>query len=169
MSAPTHPTSNHPPLPDYFFVQRPVLAMVISILMVIVGLITLRGLAIEQYPSVVPPQIQVSTFFPGASAEVVQQSVASPIEQMINGVDDLLYIRSISGNDGSYTASVYFETGSDQDTSNMLVQNRVQQATPNLPQQVIQYGVTVRKAQASVLLLVSLYSPDGTYDQTFLA
>jgi len=169
VSAPTHPTSKHPPLPDYFFVQRPVLAMVISILMVIVGLITLRGLAIEQYPSVVPPQIQVSTFFPGASAEVVQQSVASPIEQMINGVDDLLYIRSISGNDGSYTASVYFETGSDQDTSNMLVQNRVQQATPNLPQQVIQYGVTVRKAQASVLLLVSLYSPDGTYDQTFLA
>jgi hydrophobic/amphiphilic exporter-1 (mainly G- bacteria), HAE1 family len=152
-----------------FFINRPIVAMVISIVMVLVGLIVMRGLPISQFPDIVPPMINVTTTYIGASAVDVEQSVATPLEQQINGVENMIYMKSINANDGTLTLQVSFEVGSDLDMSNVLTQNRVSQAQASLPASVKTYGVTVKKSLVFPLLLVTLKSPNGSYDNNFLS
>ena len=151
-----------------FFIRRPIVAIVISILMVIVGLFVFRKLPIEQYPPLAPPNIRIETTYPGASAGVVEQSVATPIEQQVNGVDRMIYMKSLNTSDGRMLLDVFFEVGMDTDIANVLTQNRVSQAQSRLPQEVLQQGVTVKKINPSILLVTSIYSPNGTYDSLFL-
>ena len=151
-----------------FFIRRPIVAMVISILMVIMGLIALRGIPISKYPDITPPMIQVTTNFTGANAVNVEQAVATPIEQQVNGVERMLYMKSINAADGSLTLQVSFEVGTDLDNANMLTQNRVSQATAKLPNEVKSFCVTTKKSLVFPLMLVSLSSPESTYDALFL-
>jgi len=151
-----------------FFIRRPIVAIVISILMVMMGTITVGRLAVEQYPFLAPPNIRVQGTYPGASAEAVEQSVATPIEQEVNGVDRLIYMKSSNTSDGRMLLDVNFEVGTDQDIANVLTQNRVSAAQARLPQEVVQQGVTVKKQSPSILMLISLGSPNGTYDANFL-
>src|SRR5262249_34544907 len=152
-----------------FFVNRPIVAMVLSIIMVLLGVVAMRGLPIAQYPEIVPPMIQVTTTFIGASATDVEASVATPLEQQINGVEKGIYMKSTNANDGTLTLKVSFEVGSNQDMDNVLTQNRVSQAMPQMPQSVKNYGVTVKKALAFPLLIISIKSPKGSYDNNFLS
>ena len=151
-----------------FFIRRPIVAIVISILTVMLGTIVLRGLSIEQYPFLAPPNIRVTGTYPGASAEAVEQSVATPIEQEVNGVDRLIYMKSSNTSDGRMLLDVNFEVGTDQDIANVLTQNRVSSAQARLPQEVVQQGVTVKKQSPSILMVISLYSPKDAYDANFL-
>jgi HAE1 family hydrophobic/amphiphilic exporter-1 len=151
-----------------FFIRRPIVAIVISILTVMMGTITVSRLAVEQYPFLAPPNIRVQGTYPGASAEAVEQSVATPIEQEVNGVDRLIYMKSSNTSDGRMLLDVNFEVGTDQDIANVLTQNRVSAATARLPQEVVQQGVTVKKQSPSILMLISLGSPNGTYDANYL-
>src|SRR6187397_2949307 len=152
-----------------FFVNRPIVAMVLSIIMVLLGLVAMRGLPIAQYPEIVPPMVQVTTTFIGASATDVEASVATPLEQKINGVENGIYMKSTNANDGTLTLKVSFQVGADQDMANVLTQNRVSQALPQMPQSVKNYGVTVKKALAFPLLVISVKSPGGSYDSNFLS
>ncbi|MFN7986576.1 MAG: multidrug efflux RND transporter permease subunit [Thermoanaerobaculia bacterium] len=152
-----------------FFVRRPIVAIVISIVMVIVGAIALKGLPIAQYPEITPPLIQITTTFTGASAVDVEQAVAAPIEQQVNGVENMLYIKSTNANDGTLKTEVSFEVGSDLDMSNVLVQNRQAQSNAFMPQSVKEYGVTVKKSLSFPLVLVSLTSPNATWDSVFMS
>jgi HAE1 family hydrophobic/amphiphilic exporter-1 len=153
---------------DYFFVRRPIVAIVISIVTVIGGLVAMGRLPIAQYPDIVPPEIVVNATYTGADAVTIEQSVATPIEQQVNGVDYMIYLRSINSNDGTMSLRVSFEVETNIDMNNVLVQNRVNQAEASLPQEVRAYGVTVKKSTSNPLLLFSLYSPNGTYDDRFL-
>src|SRR5688572_10932636 len=151
-----------------FFIRRPIVAIVISIIMVLMRLFTLKGLSIEQYPFLAPPSIRVTATYPGAHAVAVEQSVATPIEQEVNGVDKMIYMKSSNTSDGRMQLDVNFEVGVDQDTANVLTQSRVSSAQARLPQEVVQQGVTVKKQSPSILMLISLYSPEGSYDANFL-
>src|SRR5262249_53846290 len=143
-----------------FFIDRPVLAWVISIVIVLIGLIASGLLPIAQYPDVTPPVIRVTANYPGANAQVVADTVAAPIEQQVNGVEGMLYMSSQSGNDGSYTLDVTFELGTDLNLAQVLVQNRVAIAQPTLPDVIKAIGVTVKKRSPDILLVVNLYSED---------
>jgi hydrophobic/amphiphilic exporter-1 (mainly G- bacteria), HAE1 family len=152
-----------------FFIERPVLSNVIAILMILIGGVCLFRLAVAQYPDVVPPTVQVTTRYPGASAKTVIDTVALPIEQQVNGVEDMLYMQSYSAADGTYTLTVTFKIGTDLNFAQVLVQNRVSSALSQLPQSVQSQGVTVQKRSTAILLFVTLTSPNATYDSLFLS
>ncbi|HYK01581.1 MAG TPA: multidrug efflux RND transporter permease subunit [Thermoanaerobaculia bacterium] len=151
-----------------FFINRPVVAIVISIVTVLGGLVALFGLPIEQFPDIIPPLIQIQGSYSGADALTIEQSVATPIEQQMNGVENMLYVQSVNAGDGTFSTRVTFDVGTDRNTAQVNAQNRVSQATPSLPTEVSQFGLTYRKTQGSPLMLISLYSPKRTYDPLFI-
>lgn len=151
------------------FIERPVLSAVISITIILMGLIGLTNLPVERYPDIAPPTIQVSTTYYGANAETLLNSVIAPLEEAINGVEDMTYMTSTASNSGSASITIYFKQGTDPDMAAVNVQNRVSKATSRLPAEVNQVGVTTSKRQTSMLQIFSLYSPDDRYDENFLA
>jgi len=152
-----------------FFINRPIFANVIAIVIIILGAVCLFNLPVSQYPNIVPPTIQVTTAYPGASADVVATTVGIPLEQAVNGVKNSIYMSSTSGSDGSYILTITFAVGTDLDTSLALVQNFVNGVMAQLPPTVQSLGVTVRQVSTNILQVVSLYSDDDRYDETFLA
>src|SRR5271155_5999201 len=153
----------------HIFIDRPIFATVLSVFVTLVGLGALAILPIAQYPEIVPPTVQITTVYPGASAETVSRTVSTPLEQEINGVENMLYINSQSTGDGKLTLTVTFRIGTDLNIAQMLTQNRVQDALPRLPEDVQRLGVQVRKATPNILLAVHLYSPDGSRDNLYLS
>jgi hydrophobic/amphiphilic exporter-1 (mainly G- bacteria), HAE1 family len=151
-----------------FFIDRPIVAIVIAVLTILLGLVAMVGLPIAQYPDIVPPLIQIQGNFPGADAVTVEQSVATPLEQQMNGVEDELYMQSVNANDGTITLRVTFDVGTDRNADQINAQNRVSQAVPSLPADVNAFGLTYRKTQGTPLMLISLFSPKGTYPGLFL-
>src|SRR5262245_58935041 len=152
-----------------FFIERPVLANVIAVLMILIGGVALYGLPVAQYPNVVPPTVQVTTTYPGASARTSWDRVALPIEQQVNGVENMIYMQSTSASDGSYTLTVTFNIGTNLDTAQVLVQNRVASALAQLPDAVQKQGVTVQKKETAILLIATMTSADDRYDRLYIA
>ncbi|MBN8550399.1 MAG: efflux RND transporter permease subunit, partial [Deltaproteobacteria bacterium] len=161
--------NDHAPAKENFFVRRPIVAIVLSIILVIFGGVSLLKLPVSMYPEVVPPEIQVTSTYNGADAIAVESSVTTPLEQKINGVENSIYIRSINSNDGVSSIRVSFEVGSNLDMSNVLVQNRVSEGQAALPEEVKRLGVTVKKSLSFPLMLVALRSPKGSFDGNFLS
>src|ERR1700741_4342955 len=151
-----------------FFIRRPIVAIVIAILTVLLGTYSLLKLSFEQYPFLAPPPIRVTATYPGASAVAVEQSVATPVEQEVHGVENMIYMKSSNTSDGRMQLDVNFAVGVDQDMANVLTQNRVSSAQARLPQEVVAQGVTVKKMSPSILMVISLASPNGTYDANYL-
>ena len=152
-----------------FFIERPVLANVLAIVIVLIGAVALYGLPVSQYPNIVPPTVQVTTRYPGASPQTVIDTIALPIELAVNGVDNMLYMQSTSAADGTYQLIVTFKIGMDPDTAQVLVQNRVSNVLASLPQAVQAQGVNVQKKSTAILQIVTLDSPGGSYDSLFLS
>jgi len=151
-----------------FFVRRPIVAMVIAIFMIIIGVVSLGGLPTEQYPNITPPIVEVRATYTGANSVSVEQSVATPLEQQINGVDNMIYMKSINANDGTMTIQVSFDVGTDPDMNTVFTQNRVAAATAKLPEEVKRLGVTTEKSMPNILMLISLTADDPRFDQNFL-
>src|SRR5512144_1972101 len=152
-----------------FFIERPIFSTVISLIITLAGALAMFNLPIAQYPQIVPPQVQISTNFPGANAQVVAESIAAPIEQQVNGAKDMIYMDSKSASDGSYTLTVTFDVGTNPDIAAVDVQNRVSVAQSQLPADVTRQGVTIRKQSTDFLEVFALTSPDRRYDTVFLS
>src|SRR5438445_448463 len=152
-----------------FFIRRPIVAMVIAILMVLIGIVAMRSLPTAQFPNIAPPEIQVKATYPGAEEVTVEQSVATPIEQQMSSVDNMSYMYSNNANNGQITLTVNFDIKTDPNTDQILAQMRNNQANSQLPIDVVNYGVTVQKSTSAPLMLIDLFSPKGTYDNVFLA
>src|SRR5690606_5940663 len=152
-----------------FFITRPIFACVISAFIVIAGLGGMRALPISAYPEIIPPMVTVSANYPGATAETIAETVAAPLEEQINGVEDMLYMSSVSSGDGALAINVTFAVGADPDLVAINVNNRIQAAVPRLPEEVRRQGVVVRKASASLLQIIALSSPDGSHDMLSLS
>src|SRR5438105_15176094 len=154
---------------SHFFIRRPIFAAVLSIIIFLSGLVAAGNLPLAQYPQITPPSIMVMCTYPGANAHVVADSVAAPIEQQVNGVEDMLYMVSQSNNDGSYQLTVTFKPGVNLNFAQVLVQNRINLALPLLPDVVKQAGVTTRKRNPDILQVIAIYSPRGRYDAIYLS
>src|ERR1700761_4866697 len=152
-----------------YFIEHPVLANVLAIVLVLIGAVSLYRLPVSEYPNVVPPTVAVTASYPGASAQTVINTIALPIENQVNGVDRMLYMESTSASDGTYSLIVTFAIGTDPDTDQVLVQNRVQLALASLPYPVQSQGVSVQKKNTAILQIVTLDSPDGKYDSLFMS
>ncbi|CAG9178348.1 efflux RND transporter permease subunit [Cupriavidus respiraculi] len=153
---------------SHFFIDRPIFASVLSIIIVVGGLVAMFNLPVAQFPDITPPSITVSTTYPGANSEVVAQNVAAPIEQQVNGADNMLYMSSTSSSTGNMTLTVYFEIGTDPSLAQVDVQNRVNLALPTLPDAVTRQGVSVQKRSSAFMMVIAVYSPDNSFDKTFV-
>ena len=154
---------------SHFFIDRPIFATVLSLVILVGGGLALLALPMSQYPDIVPPTVEITAKYPGADPKVIADTVATPIEQEVNGVQDMLYMSSQSTRDGTMTLSVTFKLGTNIDMAQVLVQNRVAIAEPRLPEQVRALGVTTKKKSPSLMMVVNLISPDNTYDQTYIS
>ncbi|WP_322050399.1 efflux RND transporter permease subunit [Paraburkholderia bannensis] len=154
---------------SHFFIDRPIFASVLSIIIVVAGFVSLLNLPIAQFPDISPPQITVSATYPGASADIVAQNVAAPIEQQVNGADNMMYMNSSSSSTGNMTLTVYFNIGTDPSLAQVDVQNRVNLALPTLPDAVTAQGVSVQKRSSAFMMVIAIYSPDNAYDQSYVA
>jgi multidrug efflux pump len=154
---------------SHFFIDRPIFASVLSILITLAGVVALLTLPVAQYPDVTPPTVLVTAVYPGANAQTVRDTVAAPIEQQVSGVENMIYMSSQCTNDGTYTLTVTFKLGMDSDMAQVLVQNRVSLALPVIPDLVQRQGINVKKMSPNIMMIVNLVSPDGRYDDIYLS